>query len=267
MMSQDKSQNKEILLREFRKPPLEYGPIDCWWWEAEHLTKERMTWQLEEMKAKGVAGTWFYPRFVYEEPLRSDPAYWTEEWWNLTKFAVEELQRLGMYSWFNDWTSHQFFQNKVREESVKNPSLIGKRLIIREEKSDTGIISIEIPLQEEILHASAYKKLGDVLDYSSRIDLMNVVQNNKLTWETKESGWLVTVITSQPNDLNYLDKVTADKWIELNLGVYESKLQDFVGKTLKAYGTLAIDSKQIKGMILLHILLGYSMILASLRTR
>src|SRR4051794_14641758 len=41
----------------FANPPNEYRPVDCWWWENGTLTKERLTWQLEEMHAKGVGGT------------------------------------------------------------------------------------------------------------------------------------------------------------------------------------------------------------------
>ena len=87
---------KEDLLSQFRNPPTDYGPIDCWWWEAGPLDKDRMRWQLEEMKEKGVSGTWYYPRFVHGQPLSSDPQYWTEGWWEFTRFAVEEHQRLGL---------------------------------------------------------------------------------------------------------------------------------------------------------------------------
>ncbi|MBC8229966.1 hypothetical protein H8E77_10515, partial [bacterium] len=225
----------------------EYGPIDCWWWEAGHLDKERMRWQLEDMKEKGVAGTWYYPRFVYGQPLSSDPHYWTEEWWDFTKFSIEEHRRLGMQVWFNDWTAHQFFPNRVREEREKNPALTGRRLVIYEAESKApGIIKMDIPPDEEILYAAAYKKVDGGLDYTSRIDL-NVAEVarlrefGKLTWEAKEAGWLVTAVTSQPHDLDYLNRVVADRWIEIFLGVYEERLPDFVGNTLKAYGTDELD--------------------------
>jgi len=131
-----KTLSKEQLLSQFRNPPTEYGPIDCWWWEAGHLDKKRMRWQLEEMKEKGVSGTWYYPRFVFGQPLSSEPHYWTEGWWEFTRFAVEEHQRLDMLYWFNDWTAHQFFQKKLRDEREKTPSLSGRRLVTREQESD-----------------------------------------------------------------------------------------------------------------------------------
>ena len=235
--SSAQSTSRETLLHQFRNPPSDYGPIDCWWWEAGHLDREKMRWQLEEMKEKGVAGTWFYPRFVYGQPLSSDPPYWTEEWWDFTKFSVEEHRRLDMLAWFSDWTVYQFFQNRVREEREENPSLTGQRLVIREEGSSTlGKIQIEIPTEEEILQVAAYKKVDGGLDYASRKVLGDAIQDNKLTWEAPETGWLVTVVSSQPHDLDYLNRLVVNRWLEISLGVYEGKFEDFVGKTLKAYG-------------------------------
>ena len=71
--------SRATLLSRFSQPPDAYGPIDCWWWEAARVTKDKITWQLEELKDKGVAGTWYYARWLYQEPLRSDPPYWSEK--------------------------------------------------------------------------------------------------------------------------------------------------------------------------------------------
>jgi len=234
--------SRETLLEQFRNPPFDYGPVDCWWWEAGQLDKKKIRWQLEEMKEKGVAGTFYYPRFVYDQPLRAEPHYWSDGWWEFTKFSVEEHQRLGLQAWFDDWTAHGFFQNKLRAESKEETALTGRRLVIREEESSApGTIQIEVPQDEEILHAAAYRKLDDGLDYASRQDLSDASKDNGVSWEAKEAGWLVTVVSSQPHDLDYLNRATTERWIELILGVYEEKLRDFVGNTLKAYGTDELD--------------------------
>ena len=243
--------SREELVRQFLSPPREYGPIDCWWWEAGHLDKEKLRWQLEEMNEKGVAGTWFYPRFVVE-PLRSDPPYWTEEWWDFTRFSVEEHQRLGMVAWLNDWTARQFFQDRLRAEREGNPSLAGRRLALHSEESKApGLITVEIPADEEVLYAAAYRKVDGRLDDPSAVDqsadpssdgpshtgLSDTVKDHRLAWEAKEAGWLVAVVTGQPHDLDYLHCFVADRWLELLVGVYEEKLREFVGATLQAHGT------------------------------
>lgn len=229
--------SREELLRQFRNPSCEYGPIDCWWWEADHLSKERLRWQLEEMKKKGIAGVWFYPRFVYKEPLSSDPPYWTREWWDFVRFSMKELKRLGMQAWISDWAVHQYFPNLLREKRKENPNLTGQRLRIHEKESKTRTsIQIEIPPDEEVLSAVAYKKLNSGLDSATRKDLTDAIQNNKLAWNTPEAGWLVTVVTSQPYDLDYLNRLVVDQWLEIFLHTYEEKLPDFIGSTLTGYG-------------------------------
>ena len=195
--------SRDELLRQFRDPPSEYGPIDCWWWEAGHLSKDKLRAQLEDMKSKGVAGTWFYPRWLRPRrdtdsvvldrtiaselawgPLESDPAYWTEAWWDFTAFAAEEHKRLGMVSWFSDWTAKGFFQDKVRMERAESPELMGRRLANhRTEASGPGLLAIEIPAGEEFLDAAAYRKTTDGLDCDSRVALAGPGADGRLTWE------------------------------------------------------------------------------------
>ena len=230
--------SKEALARRFRRPAREYGPIDCWWWEAGRLDKERMRWQLEEMNEKGIAGTWFYPRFTLGEPLASDPPYWTEEWWDFVRFSMEEHRRLGMVAWLNDWTARQFFQDRLRAERAENPSLGGRRLALHAVESTAhGWIEIVVPPGEEVLDAAAYRKAGGRLDYASREDLGDAIEDHRLTWKAKEAGWLLAVVTAQPHDLDYLHPFAADRWLELLAGTCEEKLGEFVGTTLKACGT------------------------------
>src|SRR5581483_11854086 len=95
---------KDAARAAFADPPAEYGPIDGWWWEAGRLDRDRMRWQLEELKDKGIAGSWFYARYVYDEPLASEPRYFTDGWWEFTRFAAEEHQRLGLRNFFSVWT-------------------------------------------------------------------------------------------------------------------------------------------------------------------
>ena len=230
--------SKEELARLFRRPPREYGPIDCWWWEAGPLDRERMRWQLEEMNEKGIAGTWYYPRFTSGEPLASDPPYWTEEWWDFVRFSMEEHRRLGMAAWLNDWTAHQFFQDRLRAEREGNPSLGGRRLALHSEESQApGAVEIVVPPGEEVLDAAAYRMAGGRLDHASREDLGDAVKDRRLTWKADEAGWVAAVVTAQPHDLDYLHPFAADRWLELLAGTCEEKLGEFVGTTLKACGT------------------------------
>jgi len=225
------------LLEEFGNPPAQYGQIDLWWWEAGHLSKEKMRWELEQLKDKGIAGTWLYPRFVYDEPLRPDPKYWSEGWWDFVRFAMQESQHLGLTSWFSDHTAHQFIQNRLRLERKSNPALMGHRLAIHEKESKgAGPIEVAVAIDEQILYAAAYKECDGGLDYSSRKDLRESITGQTLKWSAPGTGWLVSVVVSQPYDLDFFSPTLVDRWVELLAGSYEHHLPNYMGKTIVAYG-------------------------------
>jgi hypothetical protein len=233
----------DSLLEGFRNPPSEYGQVECWWWEAGHLDKEKLRWELEELKDQGIGGIFLYPRFLYDEPLRSDPPYWSEGWWDLVGFTMKESRRLGLFSWFSDWTANQFIQNRLRVERKENPALWGHRLAVHEEESKgPGPIAITLADDEQILDAGAFKKSAGGVDYSSRKDLRGSITGNKLQWSAPAAGWLVCVIVSQPYDFDYLNPMVMDRWAELLLGPYAQRFPGYLGKTLAAYG---IDERHV----------------------
>ena len=226
------------LKRGFAKPRAEYGPIDCWWWEAARLDKEKMRWQLEELKDKGVAGTWYYPRYIGEEDLACRPRYWTEEWWDLTEFAVEEHERLGLAYWFSDWTAHEFIQGKLRSEADARPEFRGRRLVFRqEEATGPGPLALKIDSGDVVLDAAAFRTAGGGLDYATRVDLTADLQDGELRWRAESSGWIVTMVCVEPFDLDYINPELTARWIEILLGTYESRMGRHMGATIKAFGT------------------------------
>ena len=91
------------LLELFRRPSRDYSDFVTWFWETGELDKERLTWQLEELKKKGVGGTWYYPRYLNGERYGTDPAYFSEEWWEFFRHSVAEHERLGLEAWFSGW--------------------------------------------------------------------------------------------------------------------------------------------------------------------
>ena len=130
------------LLETFRQPPLDYsdfalssrffyaGLVVCWagsanfvtwFWETGELDKERITWQLEELKKKGVGGTWYYPRYLDGERYGTWPAYFSEAWWAFFRHSVAEHERLGLEAWFSGWEGREYWQDLLRAERAARP--------------------------------------------------------------------------------------------------------------------------------------------------
>ncbi|HEY3391446.1 MAG TPA: glycosyl hydrolase [Lacipirellulaceae bacterium] len=227
----------------FVAPPNEYRPIDCWWWEAGHLTEERLRWQLAEMHAKGVGGTWLYPRFGASQPASSEPGFWTEGWWEFVRFALDEHQRLGMVQFANDWLGRldkAYFQSQLRREAKQDPQLVGHRLVAHFARSTAAeTLTLRIPDDEQILTAAAYhlREISeDAVDDESHIDLSEFMDGQELRWEAPGPEWLVAIVSSQPHDLNYLERHVAKRWIEIFYEPYLKQLGNRLGKSLAAYG-------------------------------
>lgn len=233
----NKKNSKENLANNFYNPSSEYGPTPCWWWEAGQIEKDKLEWQIKEMKEKGISGTVMFNRYFAGDRYSSNPPYFSEKWWELVKFVAEEGKKLGMKFWFSDWTGRQYWQNLMREELDENRELGGHRLAIHEteSKNSNTTLEIEIPCNEEVLDIAAYKKVGRGLDYGSRVDLNSALSKNKITWQAAELEWLLVVVVSQPHDLDYLDGKCAKRWIELHWSKFEEKLPELLGDTIIGY--------------------------------
>lgn len=84
----------------FQHPPQSYG-IRCWWWWLNgNVTKEAITRDLEEMKAKGFSGACLFDAGGAEQRGNSQvpegPMFGSPEWRELYKHALKEANRLGL---------------------------------------------------------------------------------------------------------------------------------------------------------------------------
>jgi hypothetical protein len=76
--AQHNSMTYEELRNTFLQPDYSYwGEVPLWWWEADSLDKERITWQLEELASKGVKAV--CP--IQRSPARCYPESFSEPWW------------------------------------------------------------------------------------------------------------------------------------------------------------------------------------------
>ncbi|MEX2511519.1 MAG: hypothetical protein WD398_01325 [Cyclobacteriaceae bacterium] len=87
------------LINSFINPDYaQWGEVPLWWWEADSLNRERITWQLEKLSAKGVKAV--CP--IQRSPARSFPESFSQEWWEMVSYVNKECERLGMHLWLYD---------------------------------------------------------------------------------------------------------------------------------------------------------------------
>ena len=96
------AQENQALLSEktFQNPPPQYG-IRCWWWWLNgNVTKEAITRDLSEMKAKGFSGACIFDAGGHNQRGNGDipagPLWGSPAWRELYLHAIDEAEKLGL---------------------------------------------------------------------------------------------------------------------------------------------------------------------------
>ena len=89
----------ETFLKTFADPPAEYRSAPLWVWN-DRMTKEEITRDLEDFKARGIGGAFIHPRPGLITP------YLSEDWFSLCAYAVETGKSLGLKIWIYDENSY-----------------------------------------------------------------------------------------------------------------------------------------------------------------
>src|SRR3954449_9228724 len=93
------------LRKRFATADPRFGPVPFWWWSAEEVTAERVRWQLQKFRSGGLRNIGIIniaPTGPQYGSVSDNPAYFSEQWWNMFEVAVREAERLGMKLFFYD---------------------------------------------------------------------------------------------------------------------------------------------------------------------
>ncbi len=95
----------EHIRNSFIKIDHRFGPVPFWWWSAEEITAERVRWQLQKFHSGGLRNIGIMniaPTGPQYGSVSDNPAYFSEQWWNMFEVAIREAERLGMRIFFYD---------------------------------------------------------------------------------------------------------------------------------------------------------------------
>jgi hypothetical protein len=140
----------------FRNPPPGYGEVAFYWWLGDPLTKERLAWQIEKLaKAKGVMGL----QINYAHSDRggkswgltypSDPPLFSQAWWELVGWFMQEAKRHGMAISLSDYTLGFGQGWSVDDVLREHPELAGMTLRMNNEGQ---VVPETVPLSLNPMH-------------------------------------------------------------------------------------------------------------------
>ena len=178
------------LRTEFANPPPSHAPAPMWWWNGEPLDRERLVWQLDQMKAKGVMN----PCVIYVPTDLGEPPVWSDAWWDYWRWAVDQCKRRGMTLWFSDYKVDTYRYRDFLREHPERRSQTLKR--VHRRVNTAGTVTVQVP--DPVVSARAFQVAGDSLDPASAVDLRNHLQENALNWDAPGGEWDIEIICSVP---------------------------------------------------------------------
>jgi hypothetical protein len=94
----------------FQKPPPGFGTVPFYWWLGDPLTQERLGWIFAQMAGMGISG--YQINYAHSDKggrsfgltLPSEPALFSEPWWQLTGWFMQEAKKQGAGISLSDYT-------------------------------------------------------------------------------------------------------------------------------------------------------------------
>ncbi len=189
------------ILDGFADPGKEYAPRPLWWWVGEKIEKDRVAWQLDQLKEKGV----LHPIVVYSHAPRKfsvgkvyqvDPEPFTEEWWDIFDWTMKECEKRGMTLSFSEYVTFNKVQRRLIQE---HPELASLHLGLSESEI-TGPDVFDISVPDNIVHLQAYELKSGKIDYQKSVNLLDYMQDGrKIKWVVPDGKWLITRVSVNKN--------------------------------------------------------------------
>jgi hypothetical protein len=214
----------------FKNPPKGYGDVAFYWWQGDTLTRERLTWQLDQLTNKGVTSLQInYSHFdegglSYGLSNPSKPALFTPEWWDLLRWFAVESEKRGMTISLSDYTLG-IGQGFAMDEAIQaNPDLNGSILKNFSTKL-SGSGTLEVPTN--LLTLTAIKINPDsTLAVETRVDLLAQVKNGKLHYVFGQGDYKITGVHFETLIPSYdpMNPQSGKAYCDLFFGKFEREL-------------------------------------------
>ncbi len=205
----DKSNNPSYkkLAADFKKPPASSRPGAFWCWLNGDVTKESITTDLEEMKAKGMGRAEIWDVAAVNNPenkFGTGDEFLGDKSVDLIKHALNEGKRLGIQigmigssgwnaggTWVEpEWASKALY---FSETFVNHQKYCNMGLKFPKWPKNCPLDSVGIPVfhKDVAILAVPYNKDKKIKDLSNVIDLTDKYKLGMLSWEMPEGDWVV----------------------------------------------------------------------------
>ncbi|MBL7969768.1 MAG: hypothetical protein JNK09_22390 [Prolixibacteraceae bacterium] len=196
LFAQQKGNPKTSLEAGFLNPP-ESAKVWTWWhWMNGNVSKEGITADLEAMKRVGIGGLYNF-HVGHQLPIPGAVDFMSPQWWELSKFAVQEANRLGLEYGFQNcpgWSASGGPDVKVEQSMQK--LVWSETLISGPQKYNQVLPRPKIDTlynyYKDITVLAFQESKDSVIDKKSILDVSkNMDINGQLVWEVPAGNWTI----------------------------------------------------------------------------
>jgi hypothetical protein len=238
----DRSPDLDVLPG-FKTPPKGYGEVSFYWWVGDTLAKERIISQLDQLKDRNITGLQINychtdkGGATYGLTYPSQPALFSEKWWELFQWFLKEAQKRDMSVSLSDYTLGAAGQGWYVDEMLnENPQLHGSKLEAKQ-FDVAGDQEFKTMLPAEIFNAAAYPVIAGKLQTSGKIDLVQSIRNSELNWKAPSGNWKVIVVykTTVKTSFDPMNPLSGPKTVEKFFQRFEDRCPGESGKGLNFF--------------------------------
>ena len=240
----------EEIQRNFGDPPMDCRPHTRWWWMGNALSKEDITWQLDQMRAQGIGGV----EQISMEPVyeRGNHPYLSAEYFDRLRHAIQEAKKRHLeislnfggpgWVWGGDWVpvedrcqillassieleGAQSFDGNLPTEARLNP---------RDERSRP-----RIEPGDRLVAVVAGKMVNDALVEASLTNLTARAEGHRLEWPVPAGKWRLMAFwltdCSPSPVLDLLSKPAMERYCNHLGDQFRAAIGEEFGKTVESF--------------------------------
>jgi hypothetical protein len=222
------------LISNFRSPPVAFGPVPFYWWAGDPLSQERLTWQLDHLKAQGVNQVIIsYPHGPDALTELGDPPLFSTKWWELFRWFLAQCRNRGMSAGFQDYT---LVGNVLQKIGLATPDMQGGQMSsVSSVATDQQEVKLQVEPGTLAIAAWAYPiRLGAACPEEA-LDLTPELNDGNLHWKAMSGDWLVTLVFARLNAFDAMHPDSGKLAVEKLYASFERECPGEVGRTLNIF--------------------------------
>ena len=242
---------RESMAKAFGDPADVYRPHTRWWWMGNAITKEDLTWQLQQMHEQGIGGV---EQITMEEVYeKGNVPYLSDAFFDLVVHAIQEAGKRGMEFSLNFGGPGWVLGGDWIPEEDRSQNMVPTSVILKGKLRFSGTLPMavgdaphtgqqaayDIGPEDRLVAVVGGRLVEGLIDESSLVDLSSQVKDRWLDWDVPAGEWHLMAFwltyTGQLNAVDHFSKRAMERYCERLGGRFREAFGKEFGKTVDSF--------------------------------